>query len=134
MPYVLKVVDNERCVGCQNCMFACSRRFNIGGFGKSAIDARSVGGIERGFVIIVCRACQDPPCAKVCPTNALKLRNGGGVKLVRQDCIGCGHCIDACIIGAVFWDEELSKPIICNHCGYCAKYCPYGVLEWVKIT
>jgi len=33
---------------------------------------RCVGGMERGFTVVVCRACNDPPCAKVCPTGALE--------------------------------------------------------------
>jgi ferredoxin len=33
------------------------------------------------------------------------------------------------LIGAVFWDEEINKPMICIHCGYCTKFCPHGVLK-----
>ncbi|RLF10989.1 MAG: [Fe-S]-binding protein, partial [Thermoprotei archaeon] len=55
-------------------MFACTRRLGYAGLGKSAIKIRSAGGVERGFVVIVCRACPDPPCAKVCPVDAITLR------------------------------------------------------------
>ena len=79
-------------------------------------------------MVVVCRACADPPCARVCPTDALVRREGGGVKLLEDKCIGCGNCREACIIGAVFWDDEINKPMICVHCGICAKYCPHGVL------
>mgnify|MGYP001139560254 CR=1 FL=1 len=89
---------------------------------------RAAGGVESGFVVVVCRACEGPPCARVCPTRALELRKGGGVKLVEDRCIGCGNCVEACITGAVFWDGEANKPMICVHCGYCAGYCPHGVL------
>ena len=60
--------------------------------------------------------------------GALQVRRGGGVRLDEARCIGCGHCRDACVIGAVFWDDETGKPMICVHCGYCAKFCPHGVL------
>lgn len=130
----LSVVDPERCVGCQMCMFACTRRFSLGGFGRSTILVKSVGGMERGFVVVVCRACDTPaPCARVCPTDALVSRGGKGVKLVKDKCIGCGKCVEACPIGAVFWDEESGKPAICVYCGYCADYCEYGVIRLEEV-
>ena len=128
----LKVIDSERCVGCQSCMFACSRRLGTAGLTKSSIGVRSDGGMERGFVVIVCRACDDPPCAAVCPTDALSRHEKGGVRLKAEKCIGCGNCVEACVIGAVFWDDEEEKPMICVQCGYCVSYCPHGVLELEK--
>ncbi|MEM3408730.1 MAG: 4Fe-4S binding protein [Nitrososphaerota archaeon] len=124
----LAVLDSERCVGCQLCMFACSRRFGEGGLAKSAILVRSVGGIEKGLTVIVCRACENPPCARVCPTDALGQRKHGGVIFDSSKCIGCGNCVRACDIGAVFWDDETNKPIICVHCGYCSRFCHYKVI------
>lgn len=128
----LSVVDTERCVGCQSCMFACVRRQNEAGLAKSCISVKSAGGMERGFVVVVCRACEEPPCAKVCPTKALSLRKGGGVILNPKKCIGCHYCQKACLINAIFWDEETNKPMICAHCSICTKYCPHGVLKIEK--
>jgi len=128
----LAVVDTERCVGCQSCMFACARQQGIAGLSKTCIMVRSVGGMERGFIVVVCRACEDPSCMKVCPTGALQLRESGGVRLDVFKCIGCGNCRDACPIGAIFWDDETGKPMICIHCGYCTRFCPHGVLKLEK--
>lgn len=128
----LAVIDTELCVGCQVCMFACARRKGAGGLGGSRIAVRSAGGMSRGFRIVVCRACPDPPCARVCPEDALAVRNKGGVRLDPARCIGCGLCVEACPLGAIFWDHEEEKPAVCVYCGYCAKYCPHGVLAHQK--
>ncbi|OHD10126.1 MAG: [Fe-S]-binding protein [Spirochaetes bacterium GWC1_27_15] len=124
----LTVVDAERCVGCQSCMFACTRRIGKAGLSKSCINIKSLGGMSKGFTVVVCRACTDPPCAKVCPTDALRVRKDGGVLLDPAKCVGCGNCKNACVLDAVFMDTK-NRPMICIHCGYCVKYCPYGVLD-----
>ncbi|MFZ2071362.1 MAG: 4Fe-4S binding protein [Halobacteriota archaeon] len=129
----LAVLDVNKCIGCMECMFACSRRVGRVGLDKSAIRVRSAGGIERGFVIVVCRACDSPPCTKVCPTGALRERKeDGGVVLDMTKCIGCGFCAQACIIGAIFWDDEHNKPIVCKYCGDCAKYCVHDAIGLVE--
>lgn len=125
----ITAVDTQMCVGCQLCMFACNRRFGTGGLAKSAIKVGSIGEFERGFTVSVCRACPNPPCMKVCPTDALSLRKGGGVIQNISKCIGCKLCVGTCPIKAIFWDNELEKPIICTHCGYCAVYCPHDILK-----
>ncbi|RLF18623.1 MAG: [Fe-S]-binding protein [Thermoprotei archaeon] len=115
-------------------MFACTRRLGYAGLGKSAIKIRSAGGVERGFVVIVCRACPDPPCAKVCPVDAITLRKGGGVLVNASICIGCELCREACPFNAVGWDDEANKPVICVHCGQCVEFCPHNVLRVEEVT
>jgi Fe-S-cluster-containing dehydrogenase component len=134
MPKRLALLDKERCVGCQSCMFACARRPGAGGLTGTSIWVRSAGGIRKGFVVIVCRACPDPPCSRVCPTDALPVRPGGGVRLKAELCIGCHNCAEACPFGAVLWDAEQNKPEICVHCSYCVSYCPYDVLSLEEIA
>jgi Fe-S-cluster-containing dehydrogenase component len=130
----LSVLDAERCVGCQSCMFACARRPGVGGLASTAIWVKSAGGIRKGFAVVVCRACSDPPCSRVCPTDALTNREGGGVRFHTELCIGCHNCAEACPFGAIFWDDSQNKPEVCVYCGYCASYCPCDVLALEEIN
>ena len=128
----LKVIDSQRCVGCQSCMFACSRRFGHAGLANTCMNVVSAGGMSKGFKVIVCRACKEPPCAKACPVDALLVNPKGGIKLKSELCVGCKNCIDACILGAIQWNEETAKPLACIQCGLCVKYCPHHVIEIVE--
>jgi Fe-S-cluster-containing dehydrogenase component len=128
----LTIVDTQRCVGCQSCMFACERRQGKVGLAQACIGVKSLGGMDKGFNVVVCRACREPACAKSCPTNALTPRVDGGVRLNPDRCIGCGHCLQNCLLGAIYWNEATNKPVICIHCGYCTEYCPHGVLKIQK--
>lgn len=134
MPKRLSVVDVDSCVGCQCCMFACARRLGQGGLQDAVIGVRSAGGVRRGFLVVVCRACPDPPCARVCPTGALATRPGGGVRLQQDLCIGCGNCVQACPFRAIFWDAGQDKPQVCVYCGYCSRYCPYDVIALEDVS
>jgi len=128
----LIIEDDEKCVGCALCMYACARRFGEAGVDSSGILAVSKSGFERGATVIVCRACEEPICAEVCSTDALKARDQGGVKYDEDNCIGCENCIYACPVGAVFKRSD-GKISVCVHCGYCVDYCPHGVLSYKDI-
>ena len=115
-------------------MFACARRTGVGGTAAARIGVRSAGGMRKGFVVVVCRACPDPPCARACPTGALSPRRGGGVVYRADLCTSCGLCRLACPFGAIFWNDETSQPLICVYCGTCARYCPYDVLALCDLS
>jgi anaerobic carbon-monoxide dehydrogenase iron sulfur subunit len=131
MPKALRTAGMKKCLGCFTCMLVCSaaNKKDHSTF-KSAIRVRTTGGMEGGFVSIVCRGCPDErACAENCPTGALKNRPGGGVLLEKEKCIGCRKCAEACIVGAVNFDEDEHTPIICKHCGICAQFCPHECIK-----
>lgn len=130
----LAILDVERCVGCQSCMFACVRRTGHGGLEGTCIHVQSAGGIRKGFIVIVCRACPEPSCMGVCPTDAITMRNNSGIHIQPEKCIGCGNCLEACPFGAISWNKETTKPIVCVYCGYCASYCPYDVIAMEEVA
>jgi Fe-S-cluster-containing dehydrogenase component len=127
---VLRAVAMSKCIGCCSCMLACARNVH-GDYSpvKSAVRIHSSGGFQGRFVANICRACLHPACVEACHSGALSEREGGGVKLIQEKCIGCRKCIDACSVKGITFDEQENIPIVCLQCGSCVKSCPHNVLS-----
>jgi len=78
------LVDLDRCYQCGKC---------------SRISPEFLENIERAVRTAVCLHCEDPPCVKACPEEALV---PGPDRLVRKPmvCISCKQCSLACPVGA----------------------------------
>ena len=135
MAKVLKARNMSTCIGCFTCMFICAgvnrRNHSIQ---KSCIKIRTYGGISGKFVETVCHGCVDAACAEACLTGAITPRKGGGVTVNAKKCIGCKRCVSSCTLNAVDFDDDLKKPIICQHCGVCVRYCPHGCLLMEEVV
>jgi Fe-S-cluster-containing hydrogenase component 2 len=129
----LKVAHPERCIGCLGCMFACSRiRTGTVSLQNSAIKVQTQGGIEGDFRVVVCRGCEDAPCARTCTEGALEKMPDGRVVFHKDLCKGCGKCAKVCLVGAITLGKE-KLPIKCIHCGACVDFCPHGVLKMEEV-
>lgn len=130
MPKILRAVHIKKCIGCYSCMLACARTVqqNFSPY-KSAIQIRSVGGLQSRLVADICLGCKEPACAAACNCGALSPRAGGGVRFFKEKCLGCGDCVETCVIGVIRFDREDNRPIICIQCGACTRYCPHEVLS-----
>ena len=50
--------------------------------------------------LILCNHCDNPPCVRVCPTQATFRRDDGVVMMDMHRCIGCRYCMAACPYGS----------------------------------
>ena len=133
MAKILRAKEMNKCLGCFTCMQICAAvNQKSHALSKAGLRVRTVGGMATSYIVVCCHGCKNPSCLKACPADALVLREGGGVKVKLDKCIGCRACETACGAKAVNFDTDTGKPIICNHCGACAKYCPHNCIQLVN--
>jgi Fe-S-cluster-containing dehydrogenase component len=115
------MIDQESCWGCKTCEVACKQEnhaangvklIHVAEDGPKLVD----GKFDFSFQVNVCRHCDDPPCAEVCPEEAITKRDDGIVVMDSDMCTGCQSCIEACPYGAIDFDEEKSIAQKCNLC------------------
>jgi len=79
---------------------------------------------------VVCRQCDNAPCASVCPVEAIEKK--GRIWVVNaQKCIGCALCVQECPFGAIWLHQDKGIAIKCDQCGNCVRHCPTGKLRFV---
>ncbi len=135
MPKVLRAPAMNKCLGCFTCMTTCAAvNQKSHSLPKAALKIRTTGGIDTKYVAFICMGCKAAACREACPSGALTAREGGGVVLDPEKCIGCRQCEQACIAGAINFDQKNGKPIICRQCGICARFCPHDCLAMTEVT
>ena len=83
------VINTSICTDCNNCVDACGRRW-----GRSRLDRR---GLQLGSLLFpsACRHCEDPVCL-LCSVNGIVREPDGEIRIVEDNCIGCGACAERC--------------------------------------
>ncbi len=123
--------DNEKCVGCDICEYACSfEKEKIFNPLKSRI--RSVRINQTFNTAVTCKACLNAACIKACPENAISQTENGTIVVDEQKCKGCDWCIDACQYGALTLHPSSHKAMVCDLCGgepKCIPACPESALS-----
>ena len=104
MPKYGFVIDLKRCYGCYACQMNCkAERLTPPGVNWARVLKGERGkypAAVRQSLPILCMQCDDPECAKVCPTKATQQRDDGIVTVDEEKCVGCKYCAVACPYGA----------------------------------
>jgi Fe-S-cluster-containing dehydrogenase component len=136
------LVDITKCIGCGNCVRACSQENHVpGGYYRTWVERYHVevwhmetpqvdspeGGLkgfpptkETGgknfFVPKLCNHCVDSPCTQVCPVGATFTGPDGVVLVDEKYCLGCRYCVQACPYGCRFIHPERETAQKCTLC------------------
>ncbi len=88
------VVDQQLCVGCGNCIDSCERRH-----GYSRLQLRGIQ-VDHYLFPTACRHCDDPACL-LCSVGGIARLPSGEIKIIEDNCIGCGACAERCPYGNI---------------------------------
>lgn len=138
-------IDIAKCIGCGNCVDACSRengvpagyfrtwveKYSVGGWPEEHPEVTSPDGGKEGFhneapsgktksffVPKLCNHCASSPCVQVCPVGATFESPDGLVLVDKTYCLGCRYCVQACPYGCRYIDpaqQVVDKCTLCYH-------------------
>ncbi|MFC2084035.1 sulfate reduction electron transfer complex DsrMKJOP subunit DsrO [Bacteroidota bacterium] len=127
------VVDLRKCFiedNCRLCIDACHKTHNVPDLSNPKDEIKWIWreDFENVFIDqenhylketlkqkrapIFCNHCDNPPCVRVCPTQATWKRDDGIVMMDWHRCIGCRYCIVACPYGSRSFNWKDPRPYI----------------------
>lgn len=127
------VINLRKCLhddGCTKCIEACHTIHNVPKIEDLDDEVKWIWKepFERAFLdqeqeyltkelkhaptLVLCNHCDNPPCVRVCPTQATWRRPDGLVMMDWHRCIGCRYCVVACPYGSRSFNWRLPRPYI----------------------
>jgi Fe-S-cluster-containing dehydrogenase component len=136
------IVDIDKCIGCGNCVRACSNENHVpDGYFRTWVERYQVTedqqprvdspngaidgfppstrtGVKSFFVPKLCNQCAHSPCVQVCPVGATFVSPDGVVLVDQSYCLGCRYCVQACPYGCRYMHPDtrtVDKCTLCYH-------------------
>jgi Fe-S-cluster-containing dehydrogenase component len=152
------LIDADKCTGCRLCVVACKDEHVGADYAPWTRPQPETGqfwigieSLERGrmprvrvtHLPVHCQHCENAPCIKVCPEDAIKRRSDGLVWIDAAPCTGCGLCQPACPYDVIFMNADLGIAQKCTGCAHrvdegalprCADVCPHGAIVFGEET
>ncbi len=96
----LLAIDQERCVRCGHCAWACAEVHDgvsrLIRSGDKVVTQQQESGLSSLLLPNTCQHCEQPACMIDCPTGAIGRDPEGEVFIREALCTGCGACAKAC--------------------------------------
>lgn len=145
------VADSTQCIGCRTCEVACATAHSATGILSPEAFAPRLKVMKTARITtpVLCRQCENAPCANACPAGAIRYRQNS-VQVLQSLCIGCKACALACPFGMISVSVSTtpaagSQPAVyqatalkCDMCGgrsqgpACVEMCPTGALKLMR--
>ena len=127
------VLDPLKCSkadGCTDCIAACEKAHNVPHLPNPAHEVKWVWrepfakvfpgqtgeytqeNLRDRRVLVLCNHCDNPPCVRVCPTQATWKRADGIVMMDWHRCIGCRYCVAGCPYGSRSFNWQDPRPYL----------------------
>ena len=127
------VIDPRKCLehgDCTKCIDACHKAHNVPLVRDQAHEVKWIwkerfehtfSSLQTDYppealrdkpVMVLCNHCDNPPCVRVCPTQATWKRADGIVMMDWHRCIGCRYCVAACPYGSRSFNWTDPRPFL----------------------
>lgn len=114
MPRYAMVIDLQRCVGCGGCSLACRNENNVpdGIYWSNKITETrgTFPNVRYHYIPTLCNHCENAPCVRGCPTQAMHKLDNGITMHNPQKCIGCKYCEFNCPYGVIYFNWRRPHP------------------------
>jgi tetrathionate reductase subunit B len=120
-------LDIERCIGCHACSVACKVENDVplGRYRTKVYywEHGTFPKVKRSFLPTLCMQCEDAPCLKACPTEAINRLADGIVRINADLCDNENQCQGACPYGAIGSDDN----DVADKCDFCSHRLAVGM-------